>query len=207
MFKLISGGKAEADQTKAQARIQMERVLRGDSAAFEQLLLSLRPRIRFLLSDRYDWLKHAHRDLADEAETLLFEWWRRRDEGLLRADEAPGLLAMRLVSQVARTETRHREREKRLSDKIDADIEAEGHEPQMAEPDSPELGELMDDVERLPEQHREVIWAEVRFQQGDPTPPHEVLGLLPAAYRQRLHRARAALALRIERREKEHGDV
>jgi DNA-directed RNA polymerase specialized sigma24 family protein len=182
----------------------MARVLRGESAAFAELLVAMRPRVRFVLSDRYEWLAHAHRDLADQAESLFFEWWQA---GELNPKDTVDVLILRLISQVVRSETRHQERKVRLAEALETEARAEGHEPLAAVSYSPEQAELMDQIEGLPEKHREVLWAEVAASQGEAPPPHERLGLTPEAYRQRLHRARAALLMKRRGVEKEIDDV
>jgi hypothetical protein len=63
--------------------------------------------------------------------------------------------------------------------------------------------ELLADLEGLSEMHKSVLWAQIRYERGEGPAPHEVLEIDAVTCRQRLHRARATLEIRIQKREEE----
>jgi DNA-directed RNA polymerase specialized sigma24 family protein len=169
----------------------IEAVIRRDGRALRELLRRLRPHCRGTLWDRYKTLGSVQADILDEAESLLFEWTLEpRARERFRPGESLGALAFRLVAEVVRQRIRPEQRQAKIAAYLAAESEGDSAPPPEASFGTEAIEEAL---VALPEAHRRVIVAEVRFQRGEGPPLAEALGVTMGAARVRLHRARTLL--------------
>ena len=169
----------------------IEALIQEDAEALRELLPRLRPCCLRVLRDRYGHLDSAQAEILADAESLLFDWslGPRARERLPRG-ESLGALAYRLVAQVARRMSRQRRQQLRLERELAADLD-----PPSVPPPAPTFGTgaVEAAIAELPENHRQVIVGQARYQLGVGPPLAEVLSTTVESARVRLHKARGVL--------------